>query len=106
MRLAFTPTARRDLQEIGDYIARDSWQQALRFVIGLERFCAGLVSQPERYPLLPQRSDRQVRRAPHQDYLIFYASARRPSQYCVYCIPPAMSAGLWKASERSRTFKS
>ena len=48
MRLAFTPTARRDLQEIGDYIARDSRQQALRFVIGLERFCAGLVSQPER----------------------------------------------------------
>lgn len=72
MKLAFTPTARRDLQEIGDYIALDSRQQAMRFVITLERFCAKLLSQPERYPLSPRHVERGIRRAPHRDYLVFY----------------------------------
>ncbi|TCR60666.1 ParE-like toxin of type II ParDE toxin-antitoxin system [Bosea sp. BK604] len=52
MRLAFTLKARRDLQEIGDYIAKDSPVQALRFVDTLERRCAGLLVTPERYPLV------------------------------------------------------
>ncbi|CAN7323019.1 type II toxin-antitoxin system RelE/ParE family toxin [Bosea sp. LjRoot9] len=72
MKLAFTPTARRDLQEIGDYIARDSRREALRFVTALEQFCTKLVSQPERYPILPRHAARNIRRAPHRDYLIFY----------------------------------
>jgi toxin ParE1/3/4 len=72
VKLAFTPTARRDLQEIGDYIARDSRREALRFVTALEQFCAKLVSQPERYPLLLRHAARSIRRAPHRDYLIFY----------------------------------
>jgi toxin ParE1/3/4 len=72
MKLAFTPSARRDLQDIGDYIARDSQRQALRFVLALERFCTTLVAQPNRYPILAQRAERHIRRAPHQDYLVFY----------------------------------
>ncbi|HEY5797983.1 MAG TPA: type II toxin-antitoxin system RelE/ParE family toxin [Bosea sp. (in: a-proteobacteria)] len=72
MKLAFTPTARRDLQEIGDYIARDSRRQAMRFVIALERFCGKLLSQPERYPLSPRHAERGVRRAALRDYLVFY----------------------------------
>jgi toxin ParE1/3/4 len=72
MKLAFTPTARRDLQEIGDYIARDSRRQALRFVVAVEQFCATLTSQPERYPLSPRHAARGIRRAPHRDYLVFF----------------------------------
>ena len=72
MKLAFTPTARRDIQEIGDYIALDSRRQAMRFVIALERFCARFRSQPERYPLSPRHAKRGIRRAPHRGYLIFY----------------------------------
>lgn len=72
MKLAFSPAARRDLVDIGDYIARDSRRQAFRFVDGLERFCATLVSQPERYPHLARHAARGIRRAPYQHYLIFY----------------------------------
>ncbi len=67
-----TPTARRDLQKIGDYIALDSRRQAMRFLIALEQFCAKLLSQPERYPLSPRHVERGIRRAPHRDYLVFY----------------------------------
>ncbi len=72
MRLAFTAAARRDLYEVGDYIARDSRRQALRFIAALEGFCATLLAQPERYPLLMHRADREIRRAPYADYLVFY----------------------------------
>ena len=72
MKLAFTAAARRDLYEVGDYIARDSRRQALRFIAALEGFCATLLAQPERYPLLTHRADREIRRAPYADYLIFY----------------------------------
>lgn len=72
MKLVFAAAARRDLLDIGDYIARDSRRQALRFVIRLESACASLLSQPERYPLLPRYADRGIRRAPLADYLIFY----------------------------------
>ena len=72
MNLAFTPKARRDLQDIGDYIARDSRSQAMRFVAALERFCQKLLTQTERYPLLERHAARGIRRAPHKDYLVFY----------------------------------
>lgn len=72
MKLAFTSTARRDLHDIGDYIARDSRRQAQRFVTTLGAFCASLLEQPQRYPLLLRQQDRGIRRAPHRDYLVFY----------------------------------
>ena len=72
MIVRFTEEAERDLESIGDYIARDSRRQAFRFVDGVERFCATLVSQPERYPLFARHAARGIRRAPYQHYLIFY----------------------------------
>lgn len=72
MRLAFTPRARRDLQEIGDYIARDGQVQALRFVDTLERRCTSPLVAPERYPLVVRHETRQTRRAPYGNYVIFY----------------------------------
>jgi len=72
MRLAFTLKARRDLQEIGDYVARESPVQALRFVDTLERRCASLLVTPQRYPLVARYPARQIRRAPHGSYVIFY----------------------------------
>lgn len=72
MKLAFAPTARRDLQDIGDYIALDSRREALRFITTRERFCTKLLAQPERYPLSPRHVQLGIRRARHRDYLIFY----------------------------------
>ena len=45
-RCYFTPTAREDLQEIHDYIARDSPANALRFVERLEEHCTRLAEHP------------------------------------------------------------
>lgn len=72
MKLAFTPRARLDLQEIGDYIARDSQAQAPRFVDAIERRCKSLLTASERYPLVPRHEARQIRQALHGSYLIFY----------------------------------
>ena len=77
MKLAFTPAARRDLFEIGDYIALDSRRQALNFVLALERFCLKLLAQPERYPLSARHAEAGIRRAPHRDYLVFYRVSDR-----------------------------
>lgn len=70
MRLVFTSTARRDLIEIGDYIAKDSRKQALNFVLELEGFCARLSRQPERYPQIARYPT--LRRAPYRNYLTVY----------------------------------
>lgn len=70
MKLVFTSTARRDLIEIGDYIARDSRKQALNFVVELEGFCDRLSRQPERYPQIARYP--ALRRAPYRNYLIIY----------------------------------
>ena len=45
-RCYFTPTAREDLQQIHDYIARDNPASALRFVERLEEQCTRLADYP------------------------------------------------------------
>ena len=45
-RCYFTPTAREDLQQIHDYISRDSPATALRFVERLEEQCTRLADYP------------------------------------------------------------
>lgn len=72
MKLGFTPRARKDLWEIGDYIARDSRSAAARFVARLEMRCTALVSAPDRYPFAHGHRETGIRRAPYRDYLIFY----------------------------------
>jgi toxin ParE1/3/4 len=72
MKLAFTPIARDDLREIGDYIARDSRREAQRFVTALQEFCRTLLVHPERYPLSPRHAAQAIRCARYRDYLIFY----------------------------------
>ena len=46
-RLTFSPTARRDLNEILDYIARDRPGIAVRFVERIEEKCRILAGSPE-----------------------------------------------------------
>lgn len=46
MRGEITPLARRDLLEIGDYIARDNPRRALSFVEELTRHCLALAAHP------------------------------------------------------------
>ena len=69
-RLEFSPEARRDLVEIGDYIARDSLINARRFVAKLREQCKRIGERPLAYPF--RDKDAGIRFAPLGRYLIFF----------------------------------
>jgi len=72
MRVRFAAKARKDIQDIGDYIARDSRRVARRVVSEIETFCVSLDQSPERYAIFESRAERGVRRAPVGSYVLFY----------------------------------
>mgnify|MGYP002784467497 CR=1 FL=1 len=72
MIIVFTDEAERDLEAIGDYIARDNPLRAISFIGELRDVCLGLASFPERFPLVPRYAALNVRRRVHGSYLIFY----------------------------------
>jgi len=72
MIVRLTAEAERDLEAIGDWIAADDWQRAVRFVEELRDACTGLADFPERFPLVPRYEHRGVRHRVHGRYLIFY----------------------------------
>jgi plasmid stabilization system protein ParE len=73
MRLVFSPIARQDLLEIGDYIAQDNPARALSFVDELEDSCRGLLETPLRFPLVEEFAHLGYRRRVHARYIIIYA---------------------------------
>jgi toxin ParE1/3/4 len=64
--------AERDLEGIGDWIARDNPERAASFVSELLTACLGLAEFPERFPLVPRYAERGIRHRVHGNYLIFY----------------------------------
>jgi toxin ParE1/3/4 len=72
MRFRFTATAERDIEEIGDYIARDNPARAVSFIEELTEKCHRLVEHPAVAPLRPEFGD-GVRMMPFGRYLIFYS---------------------------------
>ncbi|MEO8882889.1 MAG: type II toxin-antitoxin system RelE/ParE family toxin [Devosia sp.] len=72
MKVHFSRRSRRDLAEIGDYIAKDSPRQAYRLVSRLEDYCAGLAEKSRRFPVVRERSGAELRRAVSGSYSIFY----------------------------------
>jgi toxin ParE1/3/4 len=64
--------AERDLEEIGDHIARDNPARAAGFVRELRAACLGLSAFAERFPLVPRYENEGVRHRVHGNYLIFY----------------------------------
>ena len=83
--------AERDLEAIGDHIAKDSPARALSFLRELRAKCfvhaaisepaddsvcleiaVGLADMPERFPLMPRYEASGVRHRVHGNYLIFY----------------------------------
>ena len=71
MRLSLSPRAALDLEEIGDYIARDNPSRALSFVRELKRECQRIAKRPGAFPV---RDDLAagIRMAVHGKYLIFF----------------------------------
>lgn len=72
MKVVLAAEAARDLEAIGDYIARDNPARAQSFVAELIEKARALADHPEAFPLVPRYARYGVRRPVHGNYLIFY----------------------------------
>lgn len=71
MRLIFSPRAMLDLEEIGDYIARDNPKRALSFLAELQEHCHRILEMPSAFP---KRDDIEpgLQMGVHGNYLILF----------------------------------
>ena len=72
MIVHLTAEAERDLEQIGDWIARDNPARAVTFIEEIQRSCLDLAEFPERFPLVPRYESERVRHRAKGNYLIFY----------------------------------
>lgn len=72
MRVVLAAEAVLDLKETGDWIAAESPARALTFVRELRALAASLARHPRRFPVALRRGDRELRRAVHGNYLVFF----------------------------------
>jgi toxin ParE1/3/4 len=80
MIVRILPAAELELEEIGDYIARDNPGRALTFVRELRERCMSLAEMPLAFPLVPRYEDRGVRHRVHGNYQIFYRVVGQPAE--------------------------
>ena len=64
--------AESDLEEIADYIARDSHKAALAFVSRLHELCGRLAGHPNMGIPCPQFKGGNIRSFPMGSYMVFY----------------------------------
>lgn len=71
MRLILSPRAELDLEEIGDYIARDNPKRALSFIGELEAHCHRIAETPTAFP---KRDDIEpgLQMGVHGNYLLLF----------------------------------
>jgi toxin ParE1/3/4 len=74
MRITFSRLAEADLEEIGDYIARDNPARALSFIHELRAHCRAIAASPLSYPQRPELH-KQLRACAHGSYIIFFKVA-------------------------------
>ncbi|WP_454887911.1 type II toxin-antitoxin system RelE/ParE family toxin [Sphingomonas oryzagri] len=78
MRVEISAEAERDLESIGDHIARDHPARAITFLRELRLKCLSLADLPHGFPLVHRYEHLDIRRRLHGNYLIFYrAEAER-----------------------------
>jgi len=71
MQCIFSPLAEMDLEEIGDYIARDNPARAISFIQEIKKQCHKITNAPEAFPLRPDLIE-GLRMLSFRRYLIFY----------------------------------
>jgi len=71
VRCIFSAVAEHDLEEIGDYIARDNPARAVSFIKEIRGHCQKINTYPEAAPLRPELGE-GIRMVPFRRYLIFY----------------------------------
>jgi toxin ParE1/3/4 len=72
VRVVFSQAPRIDLEQIGDYIARDNPNRAMTFVLELRVAALALGENPRAFPLVPRYERLGIGRRPFGNYLIFY----------------------------------
>lgn len=75
MKVVVTEAAYADLFRIGQTIKKDNPSRAESFVSELFERCQRLGQMPRAFPLLPSWEERNIRRRPYGEYLIFYRIA-------------------------------
>ncbi len=76
MIVVLSHAAEADLEQIGDYIARDNPSRAVSFIQDIVDRCRHLAEMPEAFPLVPRYEAHGIRRFVHGRYLIFYRVKR------------------------------
>jgi len=71
MKLSISSVAENDIEQIGDYIAKDNPRQALNFVKALYKQCEKIVQSPLLYRLHPEL-DKNIRACIYRKYIIFF----------------------------------
>ena len=76
LTLRVSPVAERDLEAIGDYIAKDSARMALRFIVELRETFGKIAATPLAFR---ERSElgKDVRSCAHGNYVIFFKATAR-----------------------------
>ncbi len=72
MKLVFSDSAKQDLADIGDAIARDSPKRAVAFIRELRASAAKLSRRSAAFAVLPRYAHLGIRHKVHGNYLIFY----------------------------------
>lgn len=72
MKVILSRSARADLQEIGDYIARDNPRRARSFVGELVAKTMAIGRTPLAFQLMPGHEAAGLRRRPFGSYVIYY----------------------------------
>jgi len=72
MRVEFSNESENDLEQIGDFIAKDNPRRAYSFMRELRSKCEALADMADSFPLVPRYERHGYRRRVHGNYLIFY----------------------------------
>lgn len=72
MIVTISAEAERDLEELGDYIARDNCDRAISYISELRTKCLSLADLPQGFPLVPRYETKGIRRRVDGSHLIFY----------------------------------
>lgn len=85
VKVIIQPSAERNLEEIGDYIANDNPLRAVSFIEELRSVCKGLEAFPKRYPI-DHEAGNERRLMPYRGYRVFYEYDERQDIVYVLCI--------------------
>jgi len=71
MPCVFSPHAAIDLEDIGDYIARENPERAVTFILEMKERCDKIAATPRAFPLRPELGE-GFRMMVFKSYLVFY----------------------------------